>query len=132
MSQPPESVQEWIAYARSHLTAARAAAGQSILWAIPCFEAQQAAETAIKGVLIYFGTRPPRIHDIGRLLDLLPPELDTTVGVEASPGLTRYAFVTRYPGGAVPVTEDDYREALRLAEAVVAWADSVIGRKPST
>ena len=40
--------------------------------------------------------------------------------------LTRYAFETRYPGPFEPVTEEEYREAVRLAEAVVTWADRVM------
>ena len=40
--------------------------------------------------------------------------------------LTRYAFETRYPGPFEPVTDDEYREAVRLTEAVVTWADGVM------
>jgi HEPN domain-containing protein len=43
-------------------------------------------------------------------------------------GLAKYAFETRYPGPIEPVTEEEYREALRLAKAVVAWAEEVITR----
>jgi HEPN domain-containing protein len=41
--------------------------------------------------------------------------------------LTRYAFETRYPGPFETVTEEEYLEAIRLAEAVVSWAEEVIG-----
>jgi HEPN domain-containing protein len=40
--------------------------------------------------------------------------------------LTRYAFETRYPGPFEPITAEEYRDAIRLAEAVVAWADSIM------
>jgi len=123
----PESVTEWMSYARSHLAAARAAVGPGILWEIPCFQAQQAAEKAIKAVLISLAIKPPRIHDIGQLLDLVGPSLPEPTQVDQSRVLTQYAFVTRYPGGDVPVSESDYREALRLADAVVSWAEKVIG-----
>lgn len=127
---PPqhESVQEWLSYARSHLAAARAAVGPDIRWEIPCFEAQQAAEKAIKAALIFLAIKPPRAHDIGRLLDLVEPGTPKPSQVEQSRLLTQYAVLSRYPRGApVPVSETDYRDALRLAEAVVAWAESVIG-----
>jgi len=123
----PESVTEWMSYARSHLAAARAAVGPGILWEIPCFHAQQAAEKAIKAVLISLAIKPPRIHDIGQLLDLVGPSLPRPTQVDQSRVLTQYAFVTRYPGGDVPVSKSDYREALRLADAVVAWAEKTIG-----
>ena len=40
--------------------------------------------------------------------------------------LTRYALLTRYPGPARPVTEDEYEAAAEIAEAVVEWA----GKRP--
>jgi HEPN domain-containing protein len=40
--------------------------------------------------------------------------------------LTQYAFETRYPGAFEPVTEEDYQEAVQVAEVVVEWAESVI------
>jgi HEPN domain-containing protein len=35
-----------------------------------CFDAQQAAEKAIKAVLIHLGVRFPYVHDLSVLLDL--------------------------------------------------------------
>lgn len=40
--------------------------------------------------------------------------------------LTKYASETRYPGPFEPVIEEEYREAVRLAEAVVQWAEKII------
>lgn len=40
--------------------------------------------------------------------------------------LTDYAVEARYPGPVEPVTEEEYAEALQLAEAVVNWADQQI------
>jgi HEPN domain-containing protein len=94
-----------------------------------CFHAQQAAEKAIKAVLIVRGIEPPRTHSITALLDLLPPAAPRPKDLMAARALTTYAAVTRYPGQAGPVSEEDHREAVRLAEAVVAWAEEVIGNK---
>ncbi len=41
--------------------------------------------------------------------------------------LTRYAVTTRYPGFAEAVGQEEYVEAVSIAEAVVRWADEVIG-----
>jgi HEPN domain-containing protein len=43
--------------------------------------------------------------------------------------LTRYAVETRYPGIGQPVTEDDYRKALALAERVLTWAQQALGKR---
>jgi hypothetical protein len=40
--------------------------------------------------------------------------------------LTDYAVLSRYPGDLEPVDEEEYQEALRLAEAVLAWAEETI------
>jgi HEPN domain-containing protein len=34
--------------------------------------------------------------------------------------------MTRYPGPYEPVTEADYRRAVEMAEAVVAWATTAL------
>lgn len=38
--------------------------------------------------------------------------------------LSRYASEARYPGIEEPVTEEEYQEAVKMAEAVVIWAAS--------
>jgi len=37
--------------------------------------------------------------------------------------LTKYAVVTRYPGTVGPVTKRNYRRAVRIANAVLRWAE---------
>jgi HEPN domain-containing protein len=98
-----------------------------VLWESLCFHAQQAAEKAIKAVLIRFGVEPPRIHDIRGLIERLPADLPQHAELRASAELTDYAALARYPWQGEPASEEDYREAVRLAEAVVAWAEEVIG-----
>ena len=87
-----------------------------------CYHAQQAAEKALKAVLIAAQIDIPYTHNIQKLLDLLPAGIPRTVEVDASGRLSAYAVTTRYPGEEEPLTEEDHREAVRLAEAVVAWA----------
>ncbi|MFC1573017.1 HEPN domain-containing protein [Candidatus Eisenbacteria bacterium] len=92
-----------------------------------CFHAQQAAEKALKAVLIARAIPPPRTHNIGTLLDLLPADSSPSPEVRSAAILTDYAVMTRYPADAEPVEEDEYREAVRLAEIVVSWAREAIG-----
>ena len=88
-----------------------------------CFDAQQAAEKAIKAVMLQRNVEFPYVHDLGRLLSLLEEagELIPEV-VRKADDLTRYALVTRYPGIARPVSEQEYAEAVEIAERVVQWA----------
>jgi HEPN domain-containing protein len=125
---PPdlESPAVWLDYARSDLLAARRSAGPGVRWETSCYQAQQAAEKAVKAVLIRSGVMPPRTHYLERLLRLLPPDVARPPDVLASVRLTQYAVETRYPGGGTSVSEDDYREALRLAQAVVDWAAEIV------
>jgi len=34
----------------------------------------------------------------------------------------------RYPGELEPITEDEYHDAVKLAEAVVLWAEAFTGK----
>jgi HEPN domain-containing protein len=40
--------------------------------------------------------------------------------------LTAYAVETRYPGDYIPVSEDDYLKAVRVAEKVIEWVEKRI------
>ena len=92
-----------------------------------CFDAQQAAEKAVKAVLVSKGRRFPKTHDLAELLDLV-----ATTGTEVPPDvleakrLTPYAVAGRYPGVSEDASEDDYREALEMAEKAVAWAQRLV------
>jgi len=128
MPPRPESVAEWMRLTRGDLALARSSAGPDVPAELLCFHAQQAVEKAIKGVLVFRGVKPPKIHDIGQLLALLPPEVARIPELEAARALTYYATISRYPWRGAPVSEVQYREAVRLAEAVVKWAADIVGR----
>jgi HEPN domain-containing protein len=96
-----------------------------------CFHAQQASEKALKAVLRDRTIEFPLIHDIEALVDIaekaglhLPPEFD-----EAG-FLTPFAVESRYPGYGEEITQSDVEEAIRLAEAIVSWAVSLIPSPP--
>ncbi len=96
-----------------------------------CFDAQQAAEKAIKAVLLHLAVRFPYVHDLTALLALIE-QGGTSVPepVREAGRLTRFAVVTRYPGIAEPVTREEYDRAVAIAEVVVHWADGIVGRQP--
>ena len=93
-----------------------------------CFDAQQAAEKAIKALLVKKGIAFPYVLDIAYLLTLVEQTaVQIPDPVRRAEDLTRYAVVTRYPGLTEPVSESHYRDALLSAEAVVRWAEEEIG-----
>nr|WP_262917192.1 HEPN domain-containing protein [Salinibacter ruber] len=89
-----------------------------------CFDAQQAAEKALKALCIERGIEFPYVHDLARLVTLLQDEGQPVPDAVREAGrLTRYAVLTRYPGLDDPVNEDDYERAVAIAERVVEWVE---------
>ncbi len=107
----PETPEEWLRRARSNLARAKATyIGADVLLEDLCFDAQQACEKAFKAVLVQKGRTVPRTHSIGELIT----------------AVSAYAVSARYPGPAEAVSAADHVEAIRLADAVVAWATGLI------
>jgi HEPN domain-containing protein len=120
---PPEDPREWLNRARSNLMVARTE-GPDIYLEDLCFNAQQAAEKAIKALLIRHGVEFPYVHDLAELLTSLEGAgQEIPESIRQAERLTRFAVFTRYPGFAPPTSREEYQEALALAEAVVRWAE---------
>jgi len=120
------SPDDWLRYARSDLELARVEQPPNVMLEGLCFHAQQAVEKAIKAVLVFHGIPFPRSHNISTLLELLPPDFLIPEVVQNSTLLIDYAVITRYPGVYEPVEEEEYNEAIYLAEAVFSWAKGVV------
>lgn len=98
-----------------------------IYWEDLCFESQQAAEKALKAVLIAKHLRFRFIHDLAELMTLIENSgISLPDIVRKAALLTDYSVEARYPGPFEPSTEEEFREALSLAEAVVAWAEKIV------
>lgn len=124
---PPDDPREWLNRARSNLSRAKSRIPEVYLEDL-CFDAQQAAEKAIKALLLKKGVDFPYVHDIAYLLTLVEQRgVQIPDPVRRAEDLTRYAVVTRYPGLAEPVTESHHRDAVTSAETVVRWAEEEIG-----
>lgn len=126
---PPDDPREWLNRARSNLAKARYAPDLSEIYLEDlCFDAQQAAEKAIKAVLIHLGIRFPYVHDLALLLTLVE-EAGQSVpeAVKQAAALSDYAVETRYPGPAEPVTQQEYEDAVNVAKEVIRWAQGVLG-----
>jgi len=121
------SVEKWIHHARSDLNMGKLAQGCEVLPEHVCFHAQQAAEKAIKAVLLHYGIDFPMTHDIQELVDMLGREgRPIASGLEDVGALTPFAVEARYPGYWGEITTSDVVDAVALAERVVDWAQDVI------
>ncbi len=128
----PTDPEHWLRRARSNLAISKASYDMAdTLYEDLCFEAQQAAEKALKALLVQRQVPFPKTHEITELLDILRRSgLEAPEQIRKAGLLTRYAVVTRYPGLAEAVAEEDYLQAVELAERVVRWAESVVRSAP--
>jgi HEPN domain-containing protein len=125
---PPNDPREWLNRAQSNLARSRNPLAGAYLEDY-CFDAQQAAEKAIKAVFIAHGLTFPYLHDLGRLLGLLAQAgIRVPKYVSESHRLTRFAVEARYPGVSGPATKLDHRRAVRVASGVLRWATRQVER----
>ena len=123
----PGTPAEWLDRARGRLALAKQPLPPGGYWEDLCFMAQQAAELGIKAVYQHSGWGFEFVHDLGRLLDgLVERGVDVPDSVQDADRLTVYATRTRYPGVGERVSEDDYRRAVAIADAVVEWVGSIL------
>ncbi|WP_263841457.1 HEPN domain-containing protein [Salinibacter sp.] len=119
--RPLDDPWAWLDRSRSNLTRARHTHPDVYLEDL-CFDAQQAAEKALKGLLIHLGAAFPYTHDVADLITLIEDhDLPVPESVKDAAILTDYAVATRYPGVGEPVTEDEHERAVAIAERVVEW-----------
>jgi HEPN domain-containing protein len=125
----PSDPREWLNRARSNLARSQKPLPDAYLEDF-CFDAQQAAEKAIKAVFIAHGLTFPHIHDLGRLLTMLVGAgIRVPKYVIESDRLTRFAVADRYPGLSAPITKSEHRRAVRIATAVLRWATRQVDRR---
>ncbi len=90
-----------------------------------CYFAQQAAEKALKALLIKRLNRYEHTHSVRELLEILRDN-----GINVGDGLDRYYVLTRYPNAwpsGAPhrhYTEEDARRAVDHAGRVVSFVES--------
>lgn len=125
-----ELVGQWMHSAQSDLALARLTDDERIAPEILAFHAQQAAEKALKALLVRRQVEFPFIHTIGPLLNLCREAgFEGTEALSGAAILTRYAVATRYPGEEEPVTRQEAREALELATRVLVWVETQLEKE---
>ncbi len=119
---------EWISRGRVFLSEARENLGEGHYW-LACFNAHQAAEFHLKGLLVSLTGIYPFSHDLVELLraaeslDLsAPPEV-----LEAADALTPHYTMARYPG-RTPGRYDRERaeRCISYAERIVEWVEKAL------
>lgn len=122
---------EWLKRAEgSFLKAKKGKTSRKEYYEDYCYDCQQTAEKALKAILIFHNTPYERTHSIGRLLELIEKTgITIPTVIKKSDELTLYASDTRYPGDYEPVTNKEYKQALKLAEKVLQWTKLITQQK---
>jgi HEPN domain-containing protein len=124
----PQDPKEWLNRAQSNLMLAKAEIPGVYLEDL-CFDAQQAAEKALKAFLIHLRLEFPYVHDLAELITLLERSGVAVPGeVREASRLTRFAVGLRYPGVAEPVTKEEYKDVVAIAEATVGWVADLLSK----
>ena len=115
----------WLAKARTDLALATVVLerdrAEMESWAA-AFHAQQAAEKALKSILIARGQDPPHIHSLRALQALMPADFRLRASVAELAELSQFATLTRYALDATGEDEPTWEEA----EAAVVVAGCVL------
>ena len=105
----------WMKRAESGLALGLVAKTDEVFFEDLCFQLQQAAEKAMKALLVYNDTDPPITHSFAVLIRELRKRFEVPESIERVIELEDYAVQTRYPGNYTPVDETEYREASQIA-----------------
>ena len=122
-----EAVKDWIRFARMDLSAAVYLQGHSPLpIEIICYHCQQAAEKALKAVLVSYDADVPHIHDLNKLLAAATQYEDSMQSLfKQANWLMNYAAFTRYPSD-IEIGETEMKTALKYAEDILAQVEFLL------
>jgi len=121
------SYEEWLKRARSSLELAKASDNKLVFYEDLCFQAQQAIEKGIKGLLIYYGVEPEKTHNLSILLLALEKYVEIDDEIKDVLKLQNFAVQTRYPGEYMQVEKEEYDQSIIIAEKCLKWIERKIG-----
>lgn len=84
-----------------------------------CVWAHQAAEKALKALLILRDIDPPKLHDLDRLAQRLPDDEGRAFVRIELPELTRWSIEGRYPADVDEATHADGQKAITIAREIL-------------
>lgn len=123
--------EDWLKQADSDLGASEdSSSSKHYEWA--CFQAQQAAEKALKALIISKGSES-RVHSIKFLLSNLPENISVSDQIQnAARELDKHYIPTRYPDSfstGIPkdfFTQDDAQRAISNAKKIIEFVKEKI------
>jgi HEPN domain-containing protein len=116
-------VWRWLRLAREDLAAARYLADAAHLpYRVACLLAQQAAEKAVKAILVAEDTDPPKLHDLRRLLQRCASPVMAELDAPALEDLSRWSVAGRYPADVDEGTAEEVEICLDTASLVLERA----------
>lgn len=121
MSEPErlEETRRWLRFALDDSATANVLhASQPLRARHVCWHAQQAAEKALKAVLVFENVAFPRHHDLAALHRQLPDAWQVDTTAQALAALTEWAVEARYPGDWSDATEEAALSAVEQARRV--------------
>lgn len=122
-----ESALEWLRFAVEDLDYAKTGLQLKHLSAgVACFHAQQTAEKSIKAILVLEGADVPKVHDLVKLVALLPAVRSAGLPADVV-SLTSFAVEHRYPSEGESPSREQLARAVQLADETLAWAWAVVG-----
>ncbi|MDR1230891.1 MAG: HEPN domain-containing protein [Spirochaetaceae bacterium] len=116
----------WLDRAKSSLAISKIKLDENIFFEDLCFQAQQAVEKAIKGLLVFYNVDPEKTHNLVLLIKELSKIIEIPEEINETAILNNYAVQTRYPGDYTPVGEEEYINAITVAENGIKWIDKKI------
>ena len=125
MNTKPEedSAGRWMEFACEDLAVAKTLVGRDDLPPrVCCFHCQQAAEKALKALMIRRGIQFPRTHDLDRLLLLLPAASLVKRAFSELSELSVWAVESRYPSDMGSASAKEARASLQTAETLIEQA----------
>ena len=116
-----KEVQMWLRRAKSSLVLSKTPKDNDIFYEDLCFDAQQSAEKSLKALIIHQGLKPPKTHSFRVLINEIKKRMTLPETVLDVLDLDDYAIFTRYPGDYRPIDDDEYHDAVRIAEYIYNW-----------
>jgi HEPN domain-containing protein len=101
-----------------------------VLPGLACFHAQQAAEKALKGLLVLAGVDVPRSHELDAIARSLPGQLAERFDQQALVELSPWATKGRYPATDDDPSPERARSFLEVAQSVVDQATAHLANRP--
>ena len=121
-----ERYESWLDRAKSSFELSKTMANELIYYEDLCFQAQQSAEKALKGLLIYFGADPDFTHNLVIVLEALTKYTDIPEKIKEVINLNNFAVQTRYPGEYEEITKKEYEECIKITSDCLNWVEEII------